>query len=345
VNIIRFFLVLSLLCLRAMSASALPIPMLEVSKLIDGANTIVIGKIARVRGSRAYDSSQEIEVVVERVVRADAISVGSALRITLPVSGPMESHISVGGYGLFFAKCPVTGNCAPVSVTYPSLLTIPGAASPQVESKGVVAQVIDELIRVLVVDDSVLISSASPGQQAMRLREDTIEAFTTIPRDFAVPALLAAIGQSSSVTKNMAVTAALVQLGEYSTLAQVESEMLQDNDENQSLRLSIAYSVYSNSTRPQSLIAPMTRWLKAKEVVVRRAAADVLRDIHSAETIRPLATLALYDSDRDVRYFAVFGLAEATGRGDAMSLELFKASETRYVDDWRKWAVKTGLLK
>lgn len=70
----------------------------------------------------------------------------------------------------------------------------------------------------------------------------------------------------------------------------------------------------------------------------RRAAAAALRHTGSNAAVDALSS-ALQDSDREVRYHAVLGLATITGLDEwGPSLELFDREEERYLTHWRAWA-------
>jgi HEAT repeat protein len=80
--------------------------------------------------------------------------------------------------------------------------------------------------------------------------------------------------------------------------------------------------------------------LRSSDVNVRRAAAAALRNTQNRAAIPSLAQGALQDSDREVQYEAVIGLAEITGmNGDwAPTYGAFLKEPQRYVDHWRECA-------
>jgi len=84
----------------------------------------------------------------------------------------------------------------------------------------------------------------------------------------------------------------------------------------------------------------VTDLLGAGSVEVRRSAAHALRNIADSAGV-PALVRALDDPDRDVRYYAVTGLAKITGQDDWLpSLPLFESEEQKYVAHWREWAKK-----
>ena len=82
----------------------------------------------------------------------------------------------------------------------------------------------------------------------------------------------------------------------------------------------------------------LSRLLDSDKVEVRRSAANALGNIGESIGIAPL-TRALNDSDFDVRYYAVLGLARITGQDEwGPALPLFEKDEKRYLTHWRDWA-------
>ena len=76
---------------------------------------------------------------------------------------------------------------------------------------------------------------------------------------------------------------------------------------------------------------------------MRQAAAHALRDTRSQRALAALI-LGLYNSDFEVRYYAVIGLAEITGTPQWRPLESdFKARESEYLTYWKSWgATQSG---
>jgi HEAT repeat protein len=79
-------------------------------------------------------------------------------------------------------------------------------------------------------------------------------------------------------------------------------------------------------------------------VNLRRGASAGLRNTRDPAAVEPL-TRALHDSDRDVQYQAVIGLAEITGTtGEwAPGYGLFLRAPERYVNHWQEWAKERKL--
>ena len=80
----------------------------------------------------------------------------------------------------------------------------------------------------------------------------------------------------------------------------------------------------------------LIRLLHSNDVYIRRGAVTALRNIGNTEAIIPFSQ-ALADSDQEVRYKAVMGLAVITGEKEwATTIERFKEDEQPYITHWRE---------
>lgn len=90
--------------------------------------------------------------------------------------------------------------------------------------------------------------------------------------------------------------------------------------------------------RDPQAIPSLSRLLKARDARVWQSASAALRNMKAAAAIEPLVE-ALEDSDREVRYNAVIGLAEITGQYEwGPSVELFQREEQKFLTHWIEWA-------
>ncbi len=88
---------------------------------------------------------------------------------------------------------------------------------------------------------------------------------------------------------------------------------------------------------PQAVSA-LNRLLRSSNVNVRLGAARALRRLHVSDAIDGLV-LALEDSNREIRYEGVIGLAEQTGQLDwAPAIDTFWNDEQYYLQHWKAWA-------
>ena len=91
--------------------------------------------------------------------------------------------------------------------------------------------------------------------------------------------------------------------------------------------------------REPSAVPTLSDLVGAANVNIRRGAAAALRNTQDRAAIKPLAR-ALNDTDPEVQYQAVIGLAEITGAPSEWSpaSETFEKAPQLYLDYWREWA-------
>jgi HEAT repeat protein len=82
------------------------------------------------------------------------------------------------------------------------------------------------------------------------------------------------------------------------------------------------------------VLAPL---LGSSSAAVRRASAATLSRIATPDVIAPLARVALNDPERDVRFFAVQGLAWAN-KQQGPSKSAFESDEAALLQQWREWS-------
>jgi HEAT repeats len=330
------------------SSMATPISAVDVPAIEQMADTIVVGRVAADRPPGAGEELRTVEIAVDRVVKSGGLPLGLLMQVRLPAGEPVRSNLQVGSYGLFFADCSTSQPCAAVSAHHPSLVALAQPGLLYALNGSTTDKIVAELVSVLLADDPVLIASGGFGDgagaaaQAWGSRARSIEALATVAKSSAGPVLQAAITSAPSMHSRMAITAALVRLGEFSSLAGVESQMLSSQAPFHAARRLLAQSMFSVQSPPVTSVALLTPWLRAQDVEVRRAAAYVLSDVGSREAVAPLRDLALADADQMVRYYAVSGLASVTGRGHIPSLQTYRAAESRYLTDWKNWGKSTA---
>ena len=87
-------------------------------------------------------------------------------------------------------------------------------------------------------------------------------------------------------------------------------------------------------------IPDLEELLEVSSVSIRRGAAGALRGTGSPQAVKGLVK-ALEDTDSEVRYWAVSGLAEIINKGEGRpSAERFKSCESDYISNWKEWARK-----
>jgi HEAT repeat protein len=92
--------------------------------------------------------------------------------------------------------------------------------------------------------------------------------------------------------------------------------------------------------RNPDAIPSLARLSHSVDPATRRAAVSALRHTRSVDSV-PQLVAALSDTDREVRYSAVIGLAEMNHDGaHGPSMDAFFKNENIYIEYWREWAKK-----
>lgn len=350
------WLLLSLASLSSfVVAVAAPVPGIDTTRMTREADIIVAARVTGEYAAKDSDKSRLVDLYVEHVIKGEAGVAGSVLQLQIATDMPDLASIDKNSYGLFFINCSTRAYCVPVAASHPSLVALPGLMTAQFANhSSSIERVAHELVGVLMAADVVLaepatglapMASISVSRRAQEVRSRAVEALVWLPNDVAVPVLLDAINSEhvDTIATRLAATAALVRLGEFSSLPFVEPQIVQVSAKWKPDVYLIANGMRSVQSPPETLVAPMTKWLGSKDVEVRQAAAHVLSNIKSQETLVPLARIGLFDPDRMVRYYAVSGLVENAGRGKVPSIDYFKKAENQYLTIWRNWSNKKGL--
>src|SRR5262249_27401762 len=146
--------------------------------------------------------------------------------------------------------------------------------------------------------------------QAQIIQERAVDGLRTIPNSI-IQEPLAALAASDQLPTKLWATASLVSHGDARFLAGVKSVLLDPPPGLDYTITAFAAAMEAGSRSPAGakktglrsadLIPLLGDLLDSRSVVVRRAAAYVLRDIGTSEVVPPLASIALADKDQEVR--------------------------------------------
>lgn len=335
INRTRIGLVVNLLLLSLASFSAIPIPALDLPALTREANLIVVGEATGVleAGRETIDVHGQL-IPARRMV--------ATLRVDRAVKGqPNAMFISVGflipdqflGYrgiapnqhGMFFLRATRQPSYVVLDPYYPFIVASRDAPTAKGDD---LDRVIGEVAQVLV----------TPGVSRDE-REQVIDVLARVETATATAALQRA-ARDLDPSLGLRAAAALLRRGDLSTFDKVVDVLLHPPQHMETdLLRRLAFAIQDGVKDP-SAIPALTRLLRARDIQTRRGAAAALRHTEVEAAIEPLS-MALQDSDREVRYHAVFGLAVITGQYEwAPSADVFERDEQRYLTHWREW-VKT----
>ena len=155
------------------------------------------------------------------------------------------------------------------------------------------------------------------------------------------PILLSALAsalKTDDKTLQLSAAAALLQRDDLSGMETAANILIHGDPSVPAYLVRNLSSAIGRGVRDQRAVPSLTAILReSKDVFARRAAACALRNTSSPTAILPLKD-ALNDSDSQVRYYAVIGLAEITGSPAWRPLpEDFSKRESYYVQHWRDY--------
>jgi hypothetical protein len=195
-------------------------------------------------------------------------------------------------------------------------------------------------------------SSTPPVNQVMQVLADVIASpdasdqdkesilmrSYAIPRDFApfMVSLRSGLRQTSDPVLQARITSALLQRGDLSQLGSAR-RTLSRTDVTEEQRDLLLHAI-SKGVRDTRAAPELQLLLASDDVQLRRAGAEALWHSAARSSV-PALIKALDDSDQDIRYFAVRGLAEVTGKQEwGPTTNVFKDNEHHYLSQWKKWS-------
>jgi hypothetical protein len=263
-------------------------------------------------------------LVVEKMLKGRGAATRVEFTFLLPEMPTGYAAIVRGQFGVFFLRKNEAGYEI-LSPYYPFVVAAPGAPKRA-------GTLIDQVTREL---EHVLAPSESPPE----IRRRAVSALDTVRTPLA-GAVLKHVAQRHDSDIRVQAIVALLARGDIDLLEAGASIMLssgQDTDQN--LVNQLAHAVGLGVKDPKATPV-LVRLLRAPKANVRRGAASALRNIGGNEAIAPLS-VALEDSDDEVVWTAIMGLAEITGdldHGPGAQEEFKGKQKENYVRYWRNWA-------
>jgi len=316
-------IILAALSLGVSCAGSVCIP-LDLKRDSVDADLICVGRIAVSKASSRADekpSTLVAEVRIDRVLKGDA-EPGSTIRVTYPYG---QQHFF--GYDLVLLK--KQGDFHTFSRNECSIPVSDIAYSEYRKSNDAIANLRWEMINSLHSDSGSVVANAieqrgvlSPSDIEEHLRPRTADP------DLRVRAL--ALGACVSAGLDAQVVPAL---------ETVEKMAADPQTAESGALLALTRDLRRAQLKP-SMADTLAAKLKSGSVVVRRLASFMLRQA-KAESVVPHLKSALNDSDSEVRYNAVVGLAlVADDKGHVPSMDKSAEDEQQYIDYWKKWTPK-----
>ena len=314
----------------AIWARATLVPDLDLPALVDESDAIVVGEVVAVTpqgrtvagGQSLSGASMRAELRVEKVLKGSPQSQQITFHFFFPDAPVGYGTVPKGQFGVFFLRKSAAGY-ETASAYYPFLVASP--ASPP--TRGSIAdQVIAEVAYVL----------RSP-EASSESRMAAVLTLNTARVPLSTAALKAAAADRDLRVRCFAL-AALMERNDISLLPEAQGVLLHPPvtaDANWVNAIAFGIRDGVRDVRAMPLVEPL---LHAKNVEARRAAAAAIRTMGGPSAIEPL-TQALWDTDRDVRYYAVVGLGEITGQNEwTPAIDYFAQNEEKFLTHWREWA-------
>lgn len=321
-----------IILLFSVLARSRPGPILDVDELTKKADLIVVGQVTSVReiGKEVFQTENERvpvrimlgELRVDRVLKGTSDASSLRFRFLRPETFIGWRGVQPHSYRVFFLKVS-GGDLEFFSPYYPSLVAVPGVPA---EGSSAVERVVGQL-------GAVLLSPITSTDQ----KQEAIYALSRTKSPLATELLRSGL-QEKDVLVKVSVTGALLERNEISGLHLAEKALLNPRpDIPRYLLHNLSYGI-AEGVKDEKAIPSLTTLLNASTPEVRRAAASALWHTGSRSAIDPLLS-ALGDSDLEVRYYSVVGLAEITGQSEwRPNMDDFLSDQQRYLNHWRDWA-------
>jgi hypothetical protein len=317
-------------------AVAAPTRSFNLRSQVEAAEVIVVGRVGFVHqvgagqveiGGRSFPAALfEAEARVDRVLKGTEVHQRVIIRFSIPVSpggGIGYTGVAASSYRMLFLK-RAADHFEFANPFYPSLpATSQSALPPYVDPLGAVVFGLGQVI------GAARASEMEKLEAIYRLETESSSAVTEILR-----------GQlaASNPRIRAEATSALLQQNYVGALPVARDLLMDPPSSIPDYMLTNLASAIGRGIKDERAVPILRTLLGAPEVEARRAVALALRNTGSRDAI-PALTLALDDSDGEVRYYGVIGLAEITGENEWRPLmEEFRTHESRYLSHWRQWA-------
>lgn len=307
------------------------VPGLFLAQLISDSDLIVVGQVATFgeeRREKLTEQGQSFEVIhyisklnVSRLIKGKTDNSSIAVEF---LSTPIRSYVlpSRDRLALFFLRKVDEKRYEPIEPYYPFLAAVPNP--PKVENTDL-DRVIGELSQALeypnVSETDKRVAIAALGSV------DTEASKLTLRR----------VSNDDNISLQIAACAGLLGLNDVSQMSVVE-RLLLNPPKNAPMSMINKLSSSLARVKDPRAIPFLSKLIAIGDLQTRRNASMALRNTGDRQASSALIT-ALMDSDREVRYQGVMGLATITKQWEwAPAYDVYSANEQRYLTYWREWA-------
>jgi len=330
----------SLLCSWCISiasvAGAALVPTINITKLVDNADVIVMGTVVRITdmgptsvatfNNPVAGRMMSGEMLVDQVLGGPTTLSSVQFQFSVPSVAIGYRGVRSSSYRILFLKRNGE-HYEFVSPYYPSVVAIAGS---RIQSERPLDKVLEVIASVL----------RSPDASEAQKRE-AIDTLWGVNNALATSGLRSMLQQGARTVQLHAIqlhaAAALLAVGDISALPIAEEELLRPDASLPPEALPNLRGGLSRGIMADEAIPALARLLRQGDTETKRAAALALRRTHSPAALRPLAD-ALNDADVEVTHNALMGFAETTGQPEwGPSMPTFLADRERYLAHWKDW--------
>ncbi|HTS11388.1 MAG TPA: HEAT repeat domain-containing protein [Candidatus Limnocylindrales bacterium] len=317
----------------ARRAASIPGPVLDLDALTEQSTVVAMGAVVSLQpgpdteltdGSVTFEGRRiAVSLRVDRFLKGNLPSNEVSFYYLLPLAFRGWRTIALNQYGIFFLTETSDASLRLTSPYYPFVAALPGVPTSGV---GPIDRVISALC------GTALTPSGDDDQRLSAIRSLSRTKATS-----AVAKLRELTGVGPTPVR-LEAAATLLRRNDISALDLVVDALLRNPADAPAAVLQDALAaIASNVTNPEAVPA-LTTLLRSDDVEVRRAGSSGLMRTRSPGAAQPLLS-ALADSDFEVRYYAVVGLAEIAGQPEwRPTIDQFRANEERYLQHWTGWS-------
>jgi FOG: HEAT repeat len=304
---------------------------IDLERLTNDADLIVIGRMNSVteRGhisgtadGKQLDGERMIATLgVEKSVKGDAVGATVETEFLIPDIPSAYQSIEPFRFGMFFLKRKADGSFRVLDPAYPSVVA--PANATLTDKQG--------LDRTVDIVGQVLLHGKQPEDRRLAVR-----VLSSVRTAQATELLRQSTKDRDAVTRLQSISA-LLNLNDVATL-DIAERILLNPPAGVDDYLLANISAALEGIKDVQAIPVLQRLLRSSDSRTRLGAISALRQMHDMNAVDSLV-IALGDSNRQVRYEAVIGLAELTRQDQwAPAVGTFETDEQKYLNHWKEWA-------
>jgi hypothetical protein len=341
-QLVRAIVLVVVITTTAVPLRAIPHSAIDLADLVAQSDVVLVGRVLTLQAS-----GSKVTVIigghpVELQPYAASVQVvrtlkGSVSKATIVVRY-YEPNVDIGYQplgvnlvGCFFLQAEVAGVFDIVNPRVPCAVALP----PVPQSLGS-----SPLDKTLAEIRGAIFHSSTPidvKEDAIRVLGEAVE----FPGAAAGIDVLREVALNSSSPVSLHAVAVLLRRNDLTGLPAAVLALQSPSQMDEGLVIQLASSLH-NGVVDSSALSSVATLRSSANIEVRRGAVGAMRNMACAEAV-PFLVSALSDSDQEVRYDAMMGIAsfaQLSGDHDDMAptMDTFGLNEGLYLDYWRAWA-------